>query len=168
VCVKASRPVGPSVYAVRVQELLIVYHTQSGNTGRLAQAVERGARRRTDLEVRCQRAFDTSLADLLRCSALVFASAEYNGYMSGALKDLFDRTYEQARGLVTNKPYAIVISAGNDGSFAAQYIERHARGYMLKPVAEPIIVVGAVTPQAETECEELGEALAEGLGLGIF
>jgi hypothetical protein len=88
--------------------------------------------------------------------------------MSGALKDFFDRTYEPARGHVTNKPYAIVISAGNDGTFAAQYIQRIARGYVLKLVADPIIVVGEVTGAAVTSCEELGEVLAEGLALGIF
>ena len=151
-----------------MSELLIAYHTQSGNTGRLAQAVERGAARSASVLVTRQRAFDTKLEDLVRCNALIFASAEYNGYMSGALKDLFDRTYDQARGQVTNKPYAIVISAGNDGTFAAQYIERIARGYMLKLVAEPIIIVGEVTPEAEARCEELGELMAEGLGLGIF
>jgi multimeric flavodoxin WrbA len=151
-----------------VQELLIIYHTQSGNTGRLAEAVEQGAARRIDLKVKRQRAFDTTLQDLLDCQAVVFATAEYNGYMSGALKDFFDRTYEPARGHVTNKPYAIVISAGNDGTFAAQYIQRIARGYMLKLVADPIIVVGEVTGAAVTSCEELGEVLAEGLALGIF
>ena len=151
-----------------MQELLIVYHTQSGNTGRLAEAVERGAARSAHLTVRRQRAFDATLQDLLRCQAVVFATAEYNGYMSGALKDFFDRTYEPARGHVTNKPYAIVISAGNDGTFAAQYIQRIARGYLLKLVAEPIIVVGEVTTPAVTSCEELGEVLAEGLALGIF
>jgi flavorubredoxin len=157
------------VYARAVeQELLIIFHTQSGNTGRLAEAVERGAARRGDLRVLRKRAFDTTLADLLRCHAVVFATAEYNGYMSGALKDFFDRTYDAARGHVDHKPYAVVISAGNDGTFAAQYIERIARGYVLKRVAEPIIVVGEVTLDAEARCEELGELLAEGLGMGIF
>jgi NAD(P)H-dependent FMN reductase len=151
-----------------MQELLIAYHTQSGNTGRLAEAIERGARRREDLRVTRKRAFDTTLEDLIRCNAIVFATAEYNGYMSGALKDLFDRTYDQARGQVTNKPYAIAISAGNDGTFAAQHIQRIARGYMLKLIADPIIIVGPITPEAETTCEELGETLAEGLALGIF
>lgn len=151
-----------------MQQLLIIYHTQSGNTGRLAEAVELGAARRTDLTVKRQRAFDTTLQDLLDCQAVVFATAEYNGYMSGALKDFFDRTYEPACGHVTNRPYAIVISAGNDGTFAAQYIQRIARGYMLKLVADPIIVVGEVTDAAASSCEELGEVLAEGLALGIF
>lgn len=151
-----------------MQRLLIVYHTQSGNTAQLTAAVERGALRAGGVEVRRQRALDTSLEDLLDCTGIVFGTAEYNGYMSGALKDFFDRTFYPAQGKVNNKPYAIVVSAGNDGSFAVQYIERIARGYPLKPIAEPIITVGPVTAEAETSCEELGEAFAAGLALGIF
>jgi multimeric flavodoxin WrbA len=104
-------------------QLLIVYHTQSGNTAQLMAAVVRGAQREP-VEVVMKRAFDATLADLLACQGVIFGTAEYNGYMSGALKDFFDRTFEPAQGRVTNKPYACVVSAGNDGSFAVQYIER--------------------------------------------
>ena len=151
-----------------MKQLLITYHTQSGRTGLLIEAVVRGAERASVVEVRCKRCFDTTLEDLLACDAVVFGTAEYNGYMSGALKDLFDRTFYPAQGLVTNKPYTAVVSAGNDGTFAVQYIERIARGYPLKRVADPIIVVGEVDAAAETRCEELGELLAAGLDLAIF
>lgn len=151
-----------------MQRLLIVYHSQSGNTEQLVAAVEGGALQAGGVEVRRQRALNTTLEDLIACAGVVFGTAEYNGYMSGALKDFFDRTFYPAQGLVINKPYAIVVSAGNDGSFAVQYIERIARGYPLKPIAEPIIVVGPVTPEAEARCAELGEAFAGGLELGIF
>ena len=148
--------------------LRVIFHSQSGNTERLARAVVRGAEREGSVKVCCSRAFETSLEDLLSCAGVVFATAEYNGYMSGALKDFFDRTYEPARGHVTGKPYAVVISAGNDGTFANQYIERIARGYELKRIAEPTIIVGPVTPEAEARCEDLGELMAAGLSLHIF
>jgi multimeric flavodoxin WrbA len=151
-----------------VKTLLVIYHSQSGNTERLAQAVVRGANTEGDVTVRCLRAFDATLDDLLQCDLVVFGTAEYNGYMSGALKDFFDRTFYPAQDRANNKPYAIVVSAGNDGTFAAQFIERIARGYPLKPISEPIIIVGDVTPEAEAQCEELGETLAAGLALGIF
>jgi multimeric flavodoxin WrbA len=151
-----------------MKRLLIVYHTQSGNTERLARAVVRGAAFDGEVEVQCQRAFDTSLEDLIACDGVVFATAEYNGYMSGALKDFFDRTFYPAQARVTNKPYAVVVSAGNDGTFAVQYIERIARGYPLKRIADAIIVVGEVDAAAEARCEELGETFAAGLSLGIF
>jgi multimeric flavodoxin WrbA len=151
-----------------MKRLLIVFHSQSGNTEKLARAVARGARVEEEVEVRIQRAFDTTLDDLIGCDGVVFGTAEYNGYMSGALKDFFDRTFYPAQGLVNNKPYAVVVSAGNDGTFAVQFIERIARGYPLKRIAEPIVVVGEVDPAAEARCEELGETFAAGLALGIF
>lgn len=151
-----------------MKRLLVVFHSQSGNTEKLAQAVVRGARVEDEVEVRIQRAFDTSLDDLVACDGVVFGTAEYNGYMSGALKDFFDRTFYPAQGKVTNKPFAVVVSAGNDGTFAVQFIERIARGFPLKRIAEPIIVVGEVDAAAEARCEELGETFAAGLALGIF
>ena len=158
----------PFTYTAGMKRLLIAYHTQSGNTGRLVQAVVRGAQRAGEVEVSCKRAFDTTLEDLIACDGVVFGTAEYNGYMSGALKDLFDRTFYPAQGKLTNKPYAVVVSAGNDGTFAVQFIDRIARGYPLKRVAEPVIVVGEVTEVAEARCDELGETFAAGLALGIF
>ena len=151
-----------------MKRLLVVFHSQSGNTEKLAQAVVRGARVEGEVEVRIQRAFDTTLEDLVACDGVVFGTAEYNGYMSGALKDFFDRTFDPAQGRVTNKPFAVVVSAGNDGTFAVQFIERIARGYPLKRIAEPIIVVGEVDAASEARCEELGETFAAGLALGIF
>jgi multimeric flavodoxin WrbA len=151
-----------------VKRLLISYHTQSGRTAQLVAAVGRGVARNVAVELVCKRAWDTTLEDLIGCDGVIFGTAEYNGYMSGALKDLFDRTFEPAQGRVTNKPYAIVISAGNDGSFAAQFIERIARGYPLRRIADPIIVVGSVDETARTRCEELGETFAAGLELEIF
>jgi multimeric flavodoxin WrbA len=124
--------------------------------------------RQTGLTVVRKRAFETQLHDLIACDGVVFGTAEYNGYMSGALKDFFDRTFEPAQGRVTNKPYAAVVSAGNDGSFALQHVERIARGYPLKRIAESILVVGPIDSAAEARCEELGEMFAAGLDLGIF
>jgi multimeric flavodoxin WrbA len=151
-----------------MKRLLVVYHSQSGHTERLVRAVVRGAEREPEVRVEWRRAFDTRLEDLIACDGVVFGTPEYNGYMSGALKDFFDRTFYPAQARVTNKPYAIVVSAGNDGTFAVQYIERIARGYPLKRIADPIIVVGEVDAAAEAKCEELGETFAAGLALGIF
>jgi multimeric flavodoxin WrbA len=151
-----------------MKRLLVVYHSQSGNTEKLVRAVVRGAQCESEVEVECRRAFDTSLEDLVACHGVVFGTAEYNGYMSGALKDFFDRTFYPAQERVTNKPYAVVVSAGNDGTIAVQHIERIARGYPLKRIAEPLIVVGIVDESAEARCEELGETFAAGLAYGIF
>ena len=148
--------------------LLIVYHTQSGNTGRLAEAVRRGAQAETSVETIMKRAFDTTIDDLLGCNGLLLGTPENFGFMSGALKDFFDRTYYPAEGKTLALPYAIFISAGNDGSGAVRQIERIATGYGWKRVAEPLIVRKEITEENLTHAEELGAALAAGLALGIY
>jgi multimeric flavodoxin WrbA len=150
------------------KRLLIVYHTQSGNTGRMAEAVLRGARREAGCETVLKRAFDTSLDDLLACQGLILGTPENFGTMSGAIKDFFDRSYYPAEGRTVGLPYALFVSAGNDGSGAVAQIERIATGYGWKRVAEPLIARHGVTDEDIGRCEELGEALASGVALGVF
>lgn len=148
--------------------MLIVYHTQSGNTGRLAEAVFRGATQETGITTRLQRAFDTGIDDLLACQALILGTPENFGYMSGALKDFFDRTYYPAEGKTLALPYAVFVSAGNDGRGAVRQIERIATGYGWKRVADALIVRKTITAEDESKAEELGATLATGLALGIY
>lgn len=150
------------------KRLLVVYHTQSGNTGLLAEAVVRGARRVAETETVVKRAFAAGVDDLLACDALLLGTPENFGYMSGALKDFFDRTYYPCEGKLTALPYAVFVSAGNDGTGAVREIGRIARGYGWKAVADAVIVRKLVTDEALVQCEELGEAIASGLALGIF
>jgi len=151
-----------------MKSLLIVYHSQGGTTERLAQAALRGGESETGVQTRLLRAFDAGVDDLLACDGLVIGSPENLGYMSGAIKDFFDRTFYPAEGKTEGKPYALFVTAGNDGRNTVTQIERIATGYKWRQVAEPIIVRGDITPADETACEELGAALAGGLVLGIF
>ncbi|TAH46698.1 MAG: flavodoxin family protein, partial [Betaproteobacteria bacterium] len=125
--------------------LLIVYHTQSGNTGRLAEAVLAGARSVADADTIMKRAFDAGTEDLLACSGLLLGTPENFGYMSGALKDFFDRTYYPCEGRLTGLPYAVFVSAGNDGTGAVREIGRIANGYGWRQVADALIVRKAIT-----------------------
>lgn len=150
------------------RRLLVVYHTQSGNTGRLAEAVVAGAGRVDGVETRVRRAFDAGVADLEWCDGLILGTPENFGYMSGALKDFFDRTYYPMEGRMEGRPYALFVSAGNDGTGAVREIDRIALGYRWKPVAEPVIVRQAVTEGDLQRCHDLGEAFASGLAMGIF
>jgi multimeric flavodoxin WrbA len=150
------------------KHLLVVFHTQSGNTGQLAEAVLRGAKRVAETETRLVRAFDAGVDDLLGCDGLLLGTPENFGYMSGALKDFFDRTYYPCEGRLVGLPYAVFVSAGNDGSGAVREIGRIANGYGWKCVAEPLIARRAIAPEHLSAAEELGEAMASGLAMGIF
>jgi multimeric flavodoxin WrbA len=150
------------------KQLLIIHHSQSGNTERLASAVEAGALRVTGTDVKRLLAAETTAEDLLACRCLVICTPEYFGYMAGAIKDLFDRTYEEVRGLVIGKSYALVVCAGNDGTGALNSMERIIAGLNLKRVQEPIISRGEISEALLDKCSELGETLAAGIDLGIY
>jgi len=151
-----------------MKHLLIIYHTQSGNTGQMDAAVLRGCQQETDVITRLLRAFDAGLSDLLWADGIVFGTPENFGTMSGALKDFFDRTYYPAEEHQLNLPYGLFISAGNDGSGAVREIDRIACGYPLRKVNEPLIAKGEINADHLKQCEELGLSMAAGLSMGIF
>ena len=151
-----------------VHHLLIVYHSQTGHTRAMARAAACGARRVADVETRLKTALRTGLDDLLWAHGLLLGTPENFGYMSGAMKNFLDRTYYPAQGKISGLPYAVFISAGNDGTGALASIERIARGYPLKPVCDPIVARGELTAEVLRQCEELGETMASGVAWGIF
>ena len=153
-----------------MKHLLIVYHSQSGHTQAMAEAVLRGARREEigGVETRMLRAADAGPENLLWADAVILGTPENFGYMSGAMKDFLDRTYYPCEGKVESLPYAIFISADNDGSGALGSIQRIALGYPLRTVQEPIIARGETTDGILSACEELGMAMAAGLEMSVF
>ena len=160
--------------------LLIVYHSMTGGTRQMAEAVRAGAAAETGVEVRLLHATQAGPADVLAADGYLFATPENLAAISGQLKDFFDRCYYAALDQVNGRPYASLICAGSDGQSAARQIERIATGWRLKSVAEPLIVCthaqtteAILAPKrigadALAQCRALGEALATGLALGVF
>ena len=153
-----------------VSQLLIVYHSKTGNTERLAQAVIEGARDPgvTSVEVVVREARQANDRDLMNADAVILGTPENFGYMSGALKDFFDRTFYEVEGRLRPLPYSVFISAGNDGSGALRGIRRIVGGYPLVEVQEPIVIPGEIKAEDLKRCTELGQAFAYGLDAGIF
>lgn len=157
------------LYTARMKHLLLVYSSQSGHTEALAQAVAAGAAESADdVELRCLRADAAGLEDLLWANGLLIGTPENFGYLSGLVKDFLDRTYYPAQSKVTGLPWAMFVSADNDGSGAVRALERIALGYGWSKVAEPVISHGVPDAEALRQCRELGQAMAAGLGCGIF
>ena len=156
------------VFTRTMTKILIVFHSQSGNTEKMARAVADGARGIADTEVLLVRAQDASLGDLLDADGIAIGTPENFGYMSGMVKDFFDRTYYPAQEKVFRKPYVVFISAGNDGEGALRSVERIAQGYKLKKVYDPVISRGTVTEEDLARCRELGSILAAGCRERIY
>jgi len=151
-----------------VKKLLITYHAPGSRTRQLVDAVLKGARTMEETQTSIKGAFDTTAEDLITADAIIFGTPENFGYMSGALKDLFDRTFYLCENKVDAKPYAVFVSAGNDGTGAVFNIDRICTGLKMKKVFEPVIAVKINTPQVLARCEELGATLAAGLAYGVF
>jgi len=164
-------PVYPG-YAIINQmcRILVLDHSQTGNTQKMAENVAKGARSIKDIHVVLKRAAEATLQDLLECDGIAVGSPEYFGYMAGMIKDFFDRTYNEARGRreIFKKPYVVFISAGNDGTGALNSIERICLGYQFKKVFDPVVAKGEIGPEILIKCEELGKTLAAGCREGIY
>ena len=152
------------------KKLLIVYHSQSGSTSRMAEAVIRGANNSDieNVEVRVRDALDATPDDVLWADGYIFGTPENFGYMSGALKYFFDRIYYPCLDKVGGRPYALFVRAGNDGSGALSSISRIVAGLAIREVQEPVLIAGDFDESRLLECEELGMALAAGLEAGVF
>ncbi len=136
----------------------------------MAEKAAEGARSIEDVAVFLKMASEATLEDLLACDGLVIGSPEYFGYMAGMVKDFFDRTYNEARHRkeIFKKPYAVFISAGNDGTGALNHIERICLGYQFKKVLAPVIAKGEIDGAILAQCEELGKTIAAGCREGIY
>ena len=110
-----------------MSRILIIYHSQTGNTEKMARAVADGARMIETTETILNRAQDANPDDLLGSDGLAVGTPENFGYMSGMIKDFFDRTFYPTQDRVFRKPYVVFISAGNDGTGALRAIERIAQ-----------------------------------------
>ena len=141
-------------------KVLIVYHTLSGNTEKMAKAYAEGAKSVQGTEVVINKAFDATLEDLLGCDAIALGSADYFSYIAGALKDFFDRTYYPSQGKVTGKPYAAFATGGRGGETALEVLDRICGSFKFYKAVEGVAVSRAPSPEDLAKCNEAGKKLA--------
>lgn len=134
----------------------------------LARAAWRGACLEADIDVVVRRAWDAGIAELAAADGLLLVAAENSASLAGTMKDFLDRTLYPAMARELVMPYALIVSAGNDGRGAARQVQRILSGYPFPPAAEPLILRGEVIHSHETASAELGQAFATGLSMGIY
>jgi multimeric flavodoxin WrbA len=152
------------------KQVLVVFGGHAGGRTRamVTAACEGIASCGEDVSVKALSGLDAGVEDLLGAQGLLLATPEHFGYMSGALKHFFDRTFYPVEGKVVALPYALLVSAGNDGAGTVSSVERIATGYRWKKIAEPIVARGELTPGQLERCRELGELLATGVAMELF
>ena len=161
-----------------MRQLLIVYHTQTGGTESLAAAARLGASGISETQTVFRRAAEAKAEDLLAADGLLLGTPENFGYMSGMLKDFFDRVYYACENKVMARPYSVLVCAGNDGTGAMREVDRIVTGLRMKKVHPGVIArrVGGVAGSSRGHLDpadialarELGATLAAGLAYGVF
>ncbi|MDJ0977463.1 MAG: NAD(P)H-dependent oxidoreductase [Erythrobacter sp.] len=158
--------------------LLIVWHSRTGASERMAVAAEQAAGKEGRVK-RCEAAV-VDADQMLAAQGYLFVCPENLGSVSGTMKELFDRLYYPLLGQVEGRAYGTIIAAGSDGTGAQQQIDRIVTGWRLKRVVDPLIVnFDAQTPEAIlapktvpdkalNACSKIGAALAAGLAMGVF
>ncbi len=152
------------------RHLLVVGHSRTGTTTQLRDAAVEGitAAAGEELKVRVAGAFEAGPDDVLWADGVLLATPANFGYMSGALKDFFERIYHPCLSRTQGLPYALVVKGDTDVDGAVASVERIATGLRWRRVLAPVTVVGDLTASDRDAAEELGATFAAGLAAGVF
>jgi multimeric flavodoxin WrbA len=152
------------------KRLLIIYHSRSGHTETMAEAVIRGAQDEMieGVEVVVKPALEATPADVMQANGIILGTPENFGYMSGAMKFFFETIYYPCLDHTQGLPYGLFIRAGNDGQGALTSMTRIITGLRWRQVAAPVIIAGEFDTVRLADCSELGMSLAAGLDSGVF
>lgn len=133
-----------------MSHVLLVHHAPSPRLRRILEALERGLAH-PELEgvgVESVPALAATDDHVLRADGYVLLTPANFGYMSGALKHFFDRTYYTCEGAVAGRPYALCVHGDNDTTGAVSSVERIATGWGLTGVAPALELTGEPDPDA--------------------
>jgi len=152
------------------RHLLVVFHSRSGGTRALTDAVVAGA---TDpsiegVEVRVRTAGEAGADDVRWCDGLVLGTPENFGSMSGLVKDFFERIYYELLEETPGLPYALFVKGSHDGAGAVASVERITTGLRWRQVLPTVVVTGEPGAEHLAACTELGMTIAAGLEAGMF
>ena len=142
-----------------MKNVLIVYHSQSGNTEAMARAIAEGAGD-AGATVVLKKAVDAVDKDLLNCDVVAIGTPNYFDYMAGMVKDFFDRAWITVRERMGNKPYVVFGSYGGGRRQAIASVEGICNGLKMKLTTKSLAVQCKPTEDDIKACQELGRKLA--------
>lgn len=153
-----------------MKKLLLVTHTPSENTQLLVDSMLNAIARQnlSDLKVSQVSALRAKSEDVLQAQAIILFTPENLGYMSGALKDFFDRCYYPCLEPCQGLPVALIVRAGHDGTGTVNAVKSITNGLKWRWVQEPLICKGQWDASFVGDCESLAVTVAVSLDCGII
>lgn len=154
-----------------MEQLVVIAHTPSPNTQRIGKQLETGIHlglEDTTIEPAYYTPLEADSSNLHTCKGIILFTPENFGYMSGALKDFFDRTYYQLIETHRGLPYCLIVRAGNDGTGTVRACESIASGLGWKAAQEPLILHGKFRETFLDDAKSYATTFAAGLACGIY
>lgn len=153
-----------------MKQLLIVAHAPSPNTRHLVDAALKGAQHPDIENIKANwiPPLDATPEDVLAADGILLGTTENLAYMSGAMKDFFDRCYypvlEKKQGL----PCAIYIRAGHDGTGTHKALSAILTGLRWNLIQDILVCRGEWQDAFLEQVETLALTLAAGMDAGIY
>jgi multimeric flavodoxin WrbA len=113
----------------KTRMVLIVTHSRSGFTDKMANAIAEGVKEAPHVEAVIRRVNEVQLSDLAEADAIAIGSPIYLDYISGELKHLLDKTYYN---------FVKLVHSGKEktnrlqGKPAAAFVSGIYKGYYLR------------------------------------
>ncbi|MGB3944634.1 MAG: NAD(P)H-dependent oxidoreductase [Methanothrix sp.] len=151
-------------------KVLVVYHSRSGNTAKMAQAVAEGAKS-GGADVVVKKVEEAALEDLAAADGIVFGAPTYFGTLSAEMKGFIDGSV-RIRGKLENKIGAAFTSSGSPTGGNETTLLSIIQGMLIHGmviVGDPLetgghygaVAVGAPDAGALIVCRKLGERVAK-------
>ncbi len=148
-----------------MSNLLIVYHSHTGNTEAMAKAIAESAAS-AGAKVTLKKVSETSPDELLKCDTVVFGSPNEFGRMCGLMQDFFERTWLTVANQPGSVKYTAFTSSGSTQRTALESIEsavnaiNRNKPFKFNLVTEGICGVRAQQNEAIAACREFGKKIA--------
>jgi multimeric flavodoxin WrbA len=142
--------------------LLIAHHTPSPPTRALLEEVIAGTGEPelAEVEVIVKPALITTAVDILEADGYLLGTPANFGYMSGALKHMFDQIYYPCLDATAGRPLGIWVHGNDDTTGAVRAIRTLTTGLGWQLVAAPVEITGAPDRSSRAACHELGATVA--------
>jgi len=143
-----------------VVRVLVLYYSVGGRTESLAKAVAEGVSKVAGATASLKRVDFATVYDFISCDAVAFGSPNYFSYMTGLMKDFFDKALG-IREKVMGKPAFAFTSGGGDSDTALLSLDRMISSFRMEKISDGVISSGIPTKEDLDKCRKLGETLAK-------
>jgi len=143
----------------KLKKLLILYYSRTGNTEKMARAIEEGARTVQGIEVESK--YYATPEELANFDAIVVGVPTYHHDMTVDIKNLFEEAAVK-NVILKGKVGAVFGSYGWSGEAPRLVLEIMKNKFEMHVIEPPLLIKYAPDQTGLEKCREFGRKIAEG------